>query len=129
MNSLFATAAIKAQVFANTALNKVADEMKDVLGDDWNIVNVITNTGGLLKSVGTALMVVIGIMIIVGIVKIATGLISHGKTQVNWVVNILLIAVGALFCAGAAMFAFLTDTSNNSFGGALSCTITDLGNE
>ena len=120
--------AIKAQVLANTAMNEVSDEIKKVTGD-WNIVNVINNTGDLLRIVGSALMVVIGIaMIIVGIFKIAQGMISHGKTQVNWVINILLILVGALFCAGGAFFGLLTSEANNSVGAALSNTLTDLGN-
>lgn len=121
--------AIKTQVLANTAMNEVADEVKKVTGD-WNVVNVINNTGSLLRTIGGALMVVIGVvMIIVGIFKIAQGMISHGKTQVNWVINILLILVGALFCAGGAFFTFLTNSGNDSVGAALSNTITGLGNK
>lgn len=120
--------AIKTQVLANTVENEIKDKVKELTGD-WNIVNVIDNTGDLLRIIGGALMVVIGIaMIIVGIFKIAQGMISHGKTQVNWVINILLILVGALFCAGGAFFTLLTSTDNNSVGSALTNTLTGLGN-
>ena len=121
--------AIKTQVLANTVENEMIDGIKELTGD-WNVVNVIKNTGGLLRTIGGALMVVIGVaMIIVGIFKIAQGMISHGKTQVNWVINILLILVGALFCAGAAFFTLLTNSDNNSVGAALTNTLTGLGNK
>lgn len=97
---------------------------------DWDINNVFSNTQGLLRTIGGGLMIVIGIvMIIVGIVKIAQGLISHGKTQVSWVINILLIVVGALFCAGGTFFTgVLTASGSEGVGSALANTLNGLGN-
>ena len=95
---------------------------------DWNLNNVLENTKTRLIDIGCLLMMVIGVvMIIVGIFKIAQALISHGKTQVNWPVNILLIVVGALFCAGSAFFKTLTDSGEDSFGGALADELNSLG--
>lgn len=95
---------------------------------EWRICTVLDNVRSLMIEWGAALMMVIGVvMVIVGIWKIAQGLISHGKTQVNWVVNILLIIVGILFCAGSAFFRKMTESSNNSLGGALANELEGLG--
>lgn len=109
----------------------MSKEIKEVpMFADWDINNVFKNTGSLLRTIGAGLMVIIGIvMIIVGIFKIAQGLISHGKTQVNWVINILLIVVGALFCAGGAIFSgILTSEGNEGVGAAIANTLNGLGN-
>lgn len=125
---------IKTHVMANSAMTSLADKAKYVLADEgtdngWDINKVLTNTSELLRTVGSLFMVVLGvIMIIVGIFKIAQGMISHGKTQVNWVINILLIVVGALFCAGGAFFQTMTSSDNNSFGAAIADTLNGLGN-
>lgn len=95
---------------------------------DWKLENVLGNTRELLITVGKLLMMIIGVvMIIVGIFKIAQGLISHGKTQVNWVINILLILIGALFCAGSIFFDTLTSNEDDSFGGSLANELNELG--
>ena len=96
-------------------------------GGNWKIEPVLDNTGDKLRTIGGALMIVIGVvMVIVGIFKIAQGLISHGKTQVNWVINILLILVGAVFCAGGALFTMMTQESGG-LGDALANELKDLG--
>lgn len=96
----------------------------------WELNTVLKNVRSLLVNVGSWLMIIVGVtMIIVGIFKIAQGLMSHGKTQVNWVVNILLIVVGALFCAGAAFFKSLTASGEGSVGGALADELNALGND
>lgn len=121
--------AAKAVIAQKEAVDAAVKEIKDtkLFGDNWNVVHVINNTGDLVKKIGSALLIVIGaVMIIVGIFKIAQGLISHGKTQVNWVVNILLIVVGALFCAGAGFFLKLT--AEDGVGKDIANTIIDLGN-
>lgn len=107
-----------------------AELKKTKMFADWDINNLFNNTGNLLRTIGSGLMVVIGIvMIIVGIVKIAQGLISHGKTQVSWVINIMLIVVGALFCAGGAFFSgVLTASDDSGIGGAIANTLENLGN-
>lgn len=97
-------------------------------GGGWSVSNVLKNIANKLRVWGSGLMIVIGIvMIIVGIWKIASGLISHGKQQVNWVVNILLIIVGALFCAGGAFFANVLTSENGGLGSALSTELQELG--
>lgn len=95
----------------------------------WRICTVLYNVRRLMIDWGAALMMVIGVvMIIVGIWKIAQGLISHGKTQVSWVVNIALILVGILFCAGSSFFKAMTASEGNSLGGALANELSALGN-
>ena len=95
---------------------------------DWNINNVLENVRGRLISWGTILMMVVGVvMIIFGIFKIAQGMISHGKTQVNWVINILLIVVGAMFCAGSFLFRALTASGSGSIGAAIGNELNNLG--
>lgn len=94
---------------------------------DWSVNAVLANVKKRLISWGALLMMIIGVvMIIVGIFKIAQGLISHGKTQVNWVVNILLIIIGALFCAGATFFKG-TLTAEDGIGASLANDLNSLG--
>lgn len=95
---------------------------------DWRINNVLENLRSSLRSWGAGLMMIVGVvMIIFGIFKIAQGMISHGKTQVNWVVNILLIIVGALFCAGSTFFESLTK-EDGGVGTAIANELNALGN-
>lgn len=97
-------------------------------GQTWRICTVLNNVRTLMISWGAALMMVIGVvMVIVGIWKIAQALISHGKTQVSWVVNMALIIVGVLFCAGSAFFRKMTESKNDSLGGALANELEGLG--
>lgn len=94
---------------------------------DWRLNNVLSNLRDSLIGWGKGLMMIVGVaMIIFGIFKIAQGLISHGKTQVNWVVNILLIIVGALFCAGSTFFGQLTD-KDGGVGTAIANELNALG--
>lgn len=109
----------------------VAAKVNGVLltgGSGWSIENVLKNAGDMLRNIGVWFLVIVGIiMILVGGVKIAQGLISHGKTQVSWVVNILLIIVGALFCAGGGLFMTLTSSDEDGFGAAISNELENLG--
>lgn len=94
---------------------------------DWSINNVLAKLRANLILWGAGLMMIVGVvMIIFGIFKIAQGMISHGKTQVNWVVNILLIVVGALFCAGSTFFNSLTK-NNGGVGAAIANELNALG--
>lgn len=59
------------------------------------------NLGSMSRRVGGGFLVVLGIVgIIVAAVKIVTGLINHGKQQTSWLVNILLLVVGAVCMVG-----------------------------
>lgn len=97
-------------------------------GGGWSINNVLNHTKERLVDWGSILIMVIGVvMIIVGIFKIAQALISHGKTQVNWVINILLIVIGALFCAGSVFFRNLTSDDANGVGAGIQNELENLG--
>lgn len=66
----------------------------------WDITTFLTNATTTLKSWGSLLMILIGVvMVIVAIWQIATGLISHGKKPTNWFVAILLLLVGGALAA------------------------------
>lgn len=94
---------------------------------DWKLNNVLREVRLRLIQWGGILMMIFGVvMIIFGIFKIAQGLISHGKTQVNWVVNIMLIIVGALFCAGSSFFQSLT-AEDGGVGTAIADELNSLG--
>lgn len=115
---------------AAMSLLAVGAEGGEGYGDTWRICTVINNVRDLLRFWGSALIMCIGVvMCIVGIWKIAQALISHGKTQVSWVVNISLIVVGILFCAGSAFFMTMTNDGNESLGGALANELEALGTE
>lgn len=93
----------------------------------WSLNNVLENVRARLVDIGAMLMMIIGVaMVIVGIFKIASALISHGKTQVSWPVNIILIVLGALFCAGATFFRNMT-CSNGGLGCAMANELENLG--
>ena len=90
---------------------------------NWSFDNLLGNVRKSLIRWGAALMMIVGVaMIIVGIFKIASALISHGKTQVSWPINIILIVLGALFCAGSTFFGKLTESS----GGIGSAMVNEL---
>ena len=94
----------------------------------WEVNNLLNNLTSKLRGWGGALMIVIGVvMCLVGIFKIAQGLISHGKTQVNWVLNITLIVVGALFCVGGTFFTQLTDSSDDGIGKGIFNELNSMG--
>lgn len=113
---------------AMEAMSLMADAAGSGYGQTWRVCTVINNVRNLLRFWGSALIMCIGVvMCIVGIWKIAQALISHGKTQANWVVNIALIVVGILFCAGSAFFMTMTEAGNNSLGGALANELEGLG--
>ena len=67
----------------------------------WDIDAILGGLNTTLRSWGGLLVVIIGlVMVIVAVFKIAKGLISHGKSQTNWVVNIVLFFVGGALCFG-----------------------------
>lgn len=100
-----------------------------LLSGNWTFDKMLENVRKSLIKWGAALMMIVGVaMIIVGIFKIASALISHGKTQVSWPVNIILIVVGALFCAGSTFFAKLTE-SQGGIGSAMVNELDALGTQ
>jgi uncharacterized membrane protein len=91
----------------------------------FDITTFLTNATETLKKWGSLFMILLGvILIIVAIVKIASGLISHGKKQVSWAVCIIMLILGGAFvAAGANSFDWV---ANIAAGGKK--TIEDLGN-
>lgn len=68
---------------------------------DWDIDSLLGGLNTTLRTWGGVFVVVVGlIMVIVAVIKIAKGLISHGKTQTNWVINIILFFLGGALCFG-----------------------------
>lgn len=64
-------------------------------GTNFSIDKLIENTIGKLSYWGSGLVIIFGlIMVIVGIYQLFKGLSSGGKSQVNWVVVVLLILIG-----------------------------------
>lgn len=69
----------------------------------FDIEKFLTNSATKLKQWGGLLLILIGvIMMIVAVVKVASGLISHGKKQVSWVVCIIMFILGGALCSFAA---------------------------
>ena len=61
------------------------------------ISGLLTNFKGNMNTwIGIAAVIAGLVMMLVGIVKVAKGLMSHGGGQVNWVTNILLLVIGGL---------------------------------
>ncbi len=61
----------------------------------WSITGFLTNLNSSLFKWGQILVVIIGIvMVIVGVFNIAKGLMSGGRAQTNWVINLLLFFLG-----------------------------------
>ena len=71
-------------------------------GDRWSITNLFMNAGATMKTVGSALLVLLGIiMIIVAGVKIAKGLMGNSQQQqTNWLMIAALLIVGGMFAVG-----------------------------
>ena len=69
---------------------------------DIDIGNMLGNAKNLLKTWGSAIIIILGvIMIIVAAVQIFRGLATQrGQQQANWVMTILLLFIGAAFALG-----------------------------
>lgn len=67
----------------------------------WDINALLNGLNSTLRQWGGLFVVIVGlVMVIVAVIKIAKGLISHGKSQTNWVINIVLFFVGGALCFG-----------------------------
>ena len=67
----------------------------------WSINNFLTNLNKNLNLWGGLLIVVVGlVMVIVAVIKIAKGLMSSGRVQTNWVLNIVLFFLGGALAFG-----------------------------
>lgn len=89
---------------------------------DWSINNFLNNLNNSLFNWGKVLVVIIGVvMVVVGVFNIAKGLMSGGRGQVNWVLNIALFFIGGGLAFGGGWGL----VENISKGGAQ--TLNDLG--
>ena len=69
--------------------------------DQWSINNLLNNVSGSLSTWGRVLVVIVGlVMVIVSVFKIVQLLMSGGRGQVNWVLNIILFFVGGMLAFG-----------------------------
>lgn len=106
MTSLIASV-MSSNVVANHILPTVMAAEENPGDSNFDITTFLTNATSTLKGWGGLVIVLIGVvMVIVSIFKIASGLISHGKKQVNWVVAILLLIIGGAFIAGGWSFVY-----------------------
>ncbi|MBD5585202.1 MAG: hypothetical protein HDQ88_08970 [Clostridia bacterium] len=88
---------------------------------NWSIGNFLQNSITTLQEWGKWLIILIGVILIVwACVQIARGLISHGKTQISWPVNIIMLIMGGVFMIGG--FSFMAGVAS---GGKQ--TLTELG--
>ena len=63
--------------------------------DGWSVNGFLTNLNKSLFSWGKIIVVIIGVvMVIVGVFNIAKGLMSGGRGQTNWVLNLALFFIG-----------------------------------
>ena len=70
-------------------------------GGGWDVGTFLSNDTKTLGTWGSAFVGLIGIaMLIAAVWQIAKGLMSHGRTQTNWAVAILLLIVGGAFAFG-----------------------------
>lgn len=89
---------------------------------NWSIEKFLNNLNKNLTLWGGLLVTVIGlVMVIVAVVKIAKGLMSSGRSQTNWVLNIVLFFLGGALAFGGGW----TLVADISKGG--SDTLNDLG--
>lgn len=62
---------------------------------DWSVNGFLNNLNSSLFSWGKIIVVIIGVvMVIVGVFNIAKGLMSGGRGQTNWVLNLALFFIG-----------------------------------
>ena len=65
----------------------------------WSVDNFLKNLQNSLGDWSQIIVVIIGlVMLIVGIFNIAKGLMSQGRGQTNWFMNIVLFFVGGALC-------------------------------
>ena len=87
----------------------------------WDLGGFLENATTNVQSILGLVISLIGVIMIgVGVFKIAKALISHGKEQTSWVVNIALLIVGGALMIGG--WSFVSDIAKGGKD-----TIMDLG--
>lgn len=94
--------------------------------DQFSITNLLVNAGTSLRQWGSLIVFVAGIVaIIIGVVKLVSGLASHGQKQTSWVVVVLLFIVGGLCTLGGSSGAWNFIAGTVAGGGRT--TVEDMG--
>ena len=89
---------------------------------EWDLTNFLQNANTRIKFWGGLFLALMGVaLVIYGGYQAVTGLMSHGKKQVNWpIVVISIIVGGALAASGGSKLLF-------DIAGGGKQTITELG--
>lgn len=75
--------------------------MQEGGGGGWDIGGILQGLTKVGKEWGNYFIILMGvIMLLVGAFHIAKGLMSQGRSQVNWALAIILIIAGGAFMAG-----------------------------
>lgn len=70
-------------------------------GSSFSVGNFLNGLNNSLFNWGKVIVVIIGVvMVIVGVFNIAKGLMSGGRAQTNWVLNLVLFFVGGAIAFG-----------------------------
>ncbi|MBO5435617.1 hypothetical protein J6A31_07475 [bacterium] len=68
---------------------------------NWSFNSLINNLESALGEWGKIIVTIIGlVMVIVGVFNIGKGLMSGGRGQTNWVLNIALFLIGGILAFG-----------------------------
>ncbi len=93
-----------------------------IVSGAWDLGSFLNNSKSAIEKWGGAFIMLIGVVaIIVAAYQIISGLISHGKKQVNWGISIALLVIGGAFSIGGFNFV-------NGIASGGKKTIDDLGN-
>lgn len=99
----------------------------NLMADGWKLQNFVDSGKDFAANIGAAICMILGaIMIVVALVKAATGLLSHGKKQTEWVPILVLFVAGIIF-VGAAGVIKSTVAGNDGLGSSLGNTIQNMG--
>lgn len=72
-----------------------------VLPMEWDLTSFLTSATKTIKGWGSLIMILAGVvLVIVAAVKIVVALVNHGKTQTNWLINIIMLVVGGVLGVG-----------------------------
>lgn len=100
---------------------------KFLAGSGWTLGHFANSSKDLAANVGAAACMILGaIMIVVALVKVATGLLSHGKKQTEWVPILVLFVAGCLF-VGASAIIKQTVKGEDGLGKSLQSTLNTMG--
>lgn len=92
-------------------------------GSKWELDTFLKNLNNSLGKWGQAIVAIIGlVLIIIGVFKIAQGLMSGGRGQTNWVLSIGMILIGGILALSTS-FQLLKD-----IGKGANDTLNNMGN-